>query len=63
MSSTYRFLLTENRSIRHGVVKGTEFLISHTFHRKRYFYCASIFAEMIPITHKISFRVVFLFYF
>ena len=35
MSSTHCFLRTENRSIRHGVVR-SEFVISHTSQRKRY---------------------------
>ena len=35
MSSTDFFLRTENRSISHGVVV-SEFLISHTFQRKRF---------------------------
>ena len=38
-STTHCFSRTENRSIFRGVVIGSEFIISHTFQRKR---CISI---------------------
>ena len=55
MSSTHCFLRTENRSICHGVVS-SEFLINHTFQRKRYISIARtghfiIDAETIPYEH------------